>query len=160
MGLYFAGSLAPADATTLTIATGVVTVTQVKHIIKAETGTTDTLVTITVDSSIAAGYEGILILEAYTGHTITFDDGAGNFTSGNNADLILEGDARLVLCDKGGTWYPLNNIAQVSAFTITNWNEDVALDCDSTSDGELADVLGTLIKELIAAGVIAGTVSA
>lgn len=45
-------------------------------------------------------------------------------------------------------------------FTITNWNEDVALDCDSTSDGELADVLGTIIKQLIEAGVLQGSVSA
>ena len=158
--LEFNGSLALAEATTLTIATGVVTVNQVKHIIAAESGTTDDLVTITVDSSIGAGYEGILILQADTGDTITLKDGDGNFTSGNNADLILEGDARVVLEYSGSSWIPLNNIAQVSAFTITNWNEDVALDCDSTSDGELADVLGTLIKELIAAGVIAGTVSA
>lgn len=44
-------------------------------------------------------------------------------------------------------------------FTITNWNEDVALDCDSTSDGELADVLGTVIKQLIESGVLQGSVS-
>ena len=45
-------------------------------------------------------------------------------------------------------------------FVITNWNSDVALDCDSTSDGELADVLGTLIERLIALGVIGGSVAA
>lgn len=45
-------------------------------------------------------------------------------------------------------------------FTITNWNSDVALDCDSTSDGELADVLGTVIGQLIEAGILQGSVSA
>ena len=46
-----------------------------------------------------------------------------------------------------------------TAFTITNWNSDVALDCDSTSDGELADVIGTLINELIKQGICDGSVS-
>lgn len=45
-------------------------------------------------------------------------------------------------------------------FTITNWNSDVALDCDSTSDGELADVLGEVIKSLIEQGILRGSVSA
>ena len=47
-----------------------------------------------------------------------------------------------------------------STYTITNWNTDVALDCDSTSDGELADVIGQIITDLIAAGIVSGTVSA
>ena len=46
-----------------------------------------------------------------------------------------------------------------STYTITNHNTDVALDCDSTSDGELADVLGTLIRDLIREGIIKGTVA-
>lgn len=49
---------------------------------------------------------------------------------------------------------------QQVVFSITNWNSDVALDCDSTSDGELADVLGTLIKQLIEQGILNGSVSA
>ncbi len=53
-----------------------------------------------------------------------------------------------------------NLTSQTTTYTITNWTSDVALDCDSTSDGELADVIGTLITDLIAAGVIQGTVSA
>lgn len=44
-------------------------------------------------------------------------------------------------------------------FSITNYTEDTALDCNSTSDAELADVLATLIKELIEAGVVQGSVS-
>lgn len=49
---------------------------------------------------------------------------------------------------------------QGSDYTITNFNADVALDCDSTSDGELADVLSTVIRDLIALGILNGTVSA
>jgi len=43
-------------------------------------------------------------------------------------------------------------------FTITNWNEDLALDCDSTSDGELADVIGSVIKNLQEQGILKGSV--
>ncbi len=46
-----------------------------------------------------------------------------------------------------------------TSFTITNWNSDVALDCDSTTDGELADVMGTIIKSLIDQGILKGTVA-
>ena len=33
-------------------------------------------------------------------------------------------------------------------FTITNLNEDRALDCDSTSTAELADLIGTVLQDL------------
>jgi len=44
-------------------------------------------------------------------------------------------------------------------FTITNWTDDVEMDCDAAADAEIADVLGTLIKHLIDSGIIQGTVS-
>ena len=47
-----------------------------------------------------------------------------------------------------------------TAFTVTNWTNDVTLDCNANSDLATADVLGTLINSLIEAGVINGTVSA
>ena len=50
------------------------------------------------------------------------------------------------------------------AFTVSNWNEDLSLDCDalqfSGSAVVSADVLGTLINELIKQGIISGTVAA
>ena len=45
-------------------------------------------------------------------------------------------------------------------FTVTNWNEDLAMDCDNAADAELADVLGTLINELKKQGLINASVSA
>ena len=47
-----------------------------------------------------------------------------------------------------------------SEYTVTNWTNDKALDCNANSDLATADVLGTLIADLIEAGVISGTVSA
>ena len=48
---------------------------------------------------------------------------------------------------------------QTPSFAITNHNEDLALNCDSTTDAELADVLGTVIRELIRKGILNGTVA-
>jgi|TARA_R110000751_G_scaffold114715_1_gene214094 hypothetical protein len=39
-------------------------------------------------------------------------------------------------------------------WTITNDTIDRALDCDSTSVAEVADVLGTLIKDLVQRGLL------
>ena len=45
-------------------------------------------------------------------------------------------------------------------FTVTNWDEDLALDCSGDADNAIADTLGTLIKNLIDQGIIKGTVAA
>ena len=44
-------------------------------------------------------------------------------------------------------------------FSITNWTNDVSMDCNTAADAELADVLATLIKELIERGIINGAVA-
>lgn len=44
-------------------------------------------------------------------------------------------------------------------FAVTNITEDYALDCNGNNDLSTADVLGTLIRELIRKGVISGTVA-
>lgn len=44
-------------------------------------------------------------------------------------------------------------------FAVTNITQDYALDCNANSDLATADVLGTLIRELIRAGIINGTVA-
>lgn len=46
-----------------------------------------------------------------------------------------------------------------SQFAVTNITEDYALDCNGNSDLSTADVLGTLIRELIRKGLIHGTVA-
>lgn len=44
-------------------------------------------------------------------------------------------------------------------FAVTNIAEDYALDCNGNNDLQTADVLGTLIRELIRKGIIHGTVA-
>jgi len=46
-----------------------------------------------------------------------------------------------------------------TAFTVTDMTADTSLDCDTDTDNAIADVLGTLIRELIAKGIIAGTIT-
>lgn len=46
-----------------------------------------------------------------------------------------------------------------SKFAITNITEDYVMNCNAAADAEIADVLATLIRELILAGVIDGTVA-
>lgn len=54
---------------------------------------------------------------------------------------------------------PWDFVRYQRTWTVTNHNEDSTINCDSTSDGELADVLCTLIKDMIGAGLLKGTVS-
>jgi hypothetical protein len=49
--------------------------------------------------------------------------------------------------------------SQELAFTITNLTQDVAMDCNTAADAELADVLATVIRELIRKGILNGTVT-
>lgn len=53
-----------------------------------------------------------------------------------------------------------NNDVLAPAFTVTNWTNDVALDCNAAADAEICDVLGTLIKQLQEQGIINGSVAA
>ena len=56
-----------------------------------------------------------------------------------------------------GVTKKINKVAGVgvsSGWAMTNVVSDKVLDADSTSTAELADVLGTLITDLIAAGIL------
>jgi hypothetical protein len=44
-------------------------------------------------------------------------------------------------------------------FAVTNITADLSLDCNANDDLQTADVLGTLIRELIRKGIIHGTVA-
>ena len=44
-------------------------------------------------------------------------------------------------------------------FVLTNWTSDVDIDCNSATNDELSDLVGTLIKTLIEAGILNGTIN-
>lgn len=49
--------------------------------------------------------------------------------------------------------------SQDLAFVITNYTQDVAMDCNAAVVAETNDVLATLIKILIQKGIVNGTVA-
>lgn len=154
-------ALAAKAATTLTISSGVVTVTQTIHIIAAESGTSDDLDTITVGFSdlTAAGnnYRPLLLLTADTGDTITIKygvSGADNLDLVGGKDLTLTPGAWLLLMHNGTAWQNIGCVAQTAAYTTTNVTPDRSFDADTALIAETNDVLGTLIADLQAAGII------
>lgn len=48
---------------------------------------------------------------------------------------------------------------QTTNFTVTNFVEDYTLDANANSDLATADVLATLIRDLIRRGIVNGTVA-
>ena len=42
---------------------------------------------------------------------------------------------------------------------LTNWVSDVDIDCNSATNDELSDLIGTVIKTLIEQGILNGTIA-
>lgn len=160
-------ALAGADFSILTLDTGVIEVTGVLHTVASEAGATDDLVTITPRQSnlteTGVNYRPFFILKADVGDEITIvhdQAGAANIYIPGGGDVLMT-ENNLVLCMYDGTnVHIINAVGQADAFTITNWTENLSLDCDAASNDNLADMVGTIIKILIAAGLWGGSVSA
>lgn len=67
-------------------------------------------------------------------------------------DITLEDRRHDLLHDQVSN--KLNGMTKIAEYIITNDNTDRTLDADSTSTAELADVISTLIKDLINAQVL------
>lgn len=145
-------------ATTLTISSGVVTVTQGLHIIAAEAGTTDDLDTITVGNADLTGggdtYRPLLLITADTADTITLKNGTGNIACSTNQDIVLDDEMFVLLVYNGTNWININTVPQAQAYAPTNVTPDRSYDADTVVVAELADIVGTLITDLQAAGLI------
>jgi hypothetical protein len=96
-----------AAQTTLTIATGVVTITQGFHVIAAESGTTDDLDTISLGSALDSARRQMIYLIADTGDTITVKHGTGNIVLNGAADFSLTASKMLALFYDGTNWHDL-----------------------------------------------------
>lgn len=111
--------------TTLTISSGVITVTQKSHEVAAETGLTDDLDTINVNIPDLSTYDFEIILTAAPGDTITVKNGTGNIVL--NADIVLTEDQRLPLYYKTSTdtWYDMRtSSAEGETNTASNQGTD------------------------------------
>jgi hypothetical protein len=164
----YGSGIAYKDFEIVAISSGVVTLSDGNLItLSAETGTTDDLDTITSNwdglTTSTNTYRPMIILRADVGDTITLkhnQTGAANIYIPGGGDVTLTENNMAVMLDNGTNYVLFNVVGQAATFTVTNWTNDVALDCDAAAVAETNDVLGTLIKHLIAAGVIGGTVSA
>jgi hypothetical protein len=153
MGIQNSGVLATANATTLTISSGVVTQTQFAHIINGEGDANDILTTIT-PASVDAGFKNFILITAASGLTITLDNGGGNIACSTNQDITLDDEMYILMYHDGTNWVNVNVVPQAAAYTPTNVTPDRAFDADTVAVAELADVVGTLIADLQAAGQI------
>lgn len=59
-----------------------------------------------------------------------------------------------VVAGTPGTWVPFGGIQSANAYTVTNVTTDRAFDADTVAITELADVVGTLIADLKASGIL------
>src|SRR3990167_1348009 len=114
-------------------------------------------VTLTSNPSIADGINGqILVLRgSHATDTITLTDGngmllAGDVTLGLNDTITLYYDAVVT-----NDWVELaRNLNTVQTYAATNVTTDRAYDADTVAVAELADVVGTLIADLRAWGIV------
>ena len=88
------------DSTTLTIATGVVTISQSTHTIDGEGDADDSLVTISGGTQ-----EDILFIRpANSARNITIEHGTGNIVTGDGNDLLIQDNAVIILQYDGTNW--------------------------------------------------------
>lgn len=101
------------DDTIKTITSGAITITQLYHSAAAESGTTDDLDTISIDTAALKTTDGgntfrpFVVIRADTGDTITVKHGTGNIYLNNAADYALSGNKQLLLFYDGTNWTDL-----------------------------------------------------
>ena len=129
-------ALALKAASTLNIASGVITVTQQYHVLAAESGTTDDVDTIsmgftnlTVKSNT---YYPLLCLTADSGDVITLKDGTGNLSLPNGDDIAIDPGSFVWLLWNGAAW-----TAPIAAATAGTLNDAVILAPDSGTRNDI-----------------------
>lgn len=100
VGINAVGAVGFKEATTeILIASGVLIPVQAITIVGAESGTSDDLDTVTLDSgfAIATGYPPIIFLTATIGDTVTVKHNTGNILNDTGADLSLTENKCVIL---------------------------------------------------------------
>jgi hypothetical protein len=92
------GAFRSTDVATIPIASDVLTITSAYTIAQAQSGTADTIATITPNlNGISDTDSYFIMIEADVGDTITLDHGGGNLTLKGAADIVLTGGQRALL---------------------------------------------------------------
>lgn len=100
--------------TNLTLATDIITPTQLVHTVAAETGTADTLKTITAQNN------RLVILKADAGDTITIEHGTGNITTWSGQNLTLTGNKIAIAFCLGSQWCVLGDGGASTGLTLSD----------------------------------------
>jgi hypothetical protein len=129
-------ALALKAASTLNIASGVVTVTQQYHVLAAESGTTDDVDTISMGFTNLAvkgnTYYPLLCVTADAGDVITLKDGTGNLSLPNADDIAVDPGSFVWLLWNGTAW-----TAPIAAATAGTLNDAVILAPDSDTRNDI-----------------------
>jgi len=167
------GTLNFTDATELTIATGVVTITQSVHTIDGETDADDDLVTI------SGGVEGdfLILYPENAARNITLINSTGNILTSNGLDYTIPDDGMVMLYHNGTDWlaftggstFPMPNdtyatwvdnagTGTVNAFKV-NTSDEIDLgaplnagNLQLTADGETMTLADMAVSDTPAAG--------
>jgi len=67
---------------------------------------------------------------------------------------MVAGDTLTLICKADNKWYESPSIGTSQTYTETNVTTDRAFDADTVAIAELADVVGTLIGDLRAKGIV------
>lgn len=94
-------------------------------------------------------FVGFNIASAFTGNILDIQIDGVTFVKITNSKAITLGSSTSTL-----GFYGQTPAARPSAYTVTNSSTDRAFDADATSIDEIADVLGTLITDLKALGLL------
>lgn len=109
---YLKTHIALEEAALLTIASGVVTITQGYHKIAGEGAADDDLETI------SGGVEGMVIILRPSGNVITLKDGVDNLELGSDVVLLTDDYHVALICDASGNWHLFMPVAIVRTFLI------------------------------------------
>lgn len=140
------------DVSTLTIASGVVTVTQTMHVIAAESATSDDLDTINISADIptasgSTNFRTYILLRADSGDTITVKHGTGNISLGSGADYVLSGNKTLQLLYTGTAWVDLQSSSAAAGLSGSTGSTDNALLRADGTGGTTVQASGVVVDD-------------
>jgi len=119
----------------------------------------DSRTTVVVDQLLPNNVTVKLDSALRTGVNLLDGTGAPLTATGSAGDYYLDSSANELWGPKGASVWPVSSIGKfvptpTATYTVVNDAVDRAYDANATTVAELADVLGTLVADLRAAGVI------
>ncbi|MEA3370302.1 MAG: hypothetical protein U9Q40_03110 [Campylobacterota bacterium] len=124
-------------------------------------GSSSACTKLTVDNIVL---DGLTIETTTTGTSLILDSGDDlTLQVGTGSDIILSGDSGGDIkigraLDKIG-FFDTTPVVQTNAYTVSNYTDYRTFDCDGLTNDQLADAIGTLIKDLGAYGLLDATVT-